>query len=160
MTRLIRFRSVFDPTGCLTPAEVPFEVRNVFWLHDVPGGARRGGHAHRSLEEVIVALSGSFEVVTRDEHGVSRWPLNRADVGLYVGHEWRHLGNFSGNAVALVLASQPYDPADYIRDEAEYLSSLPPVGPDHLKERAAAYAKGFDAGVAFDQEEAMRLTRR
>jgi dTDP-4-dehydrorhamnose 3,5-epimerase-like enzyme len=132
--RLIHFPTISDPTGNLTPFEwrdVPFEPHRVFVLHDVIQGARRGGHAHRTLEELIIAVSGSFEVVTLDEHGYHHFRMNRADQGLYIpANVWRHLQDFSGNAVALVLASTVYDPTDYIRDKDAFIASLPPVVED------------------------------
>jgi uncharacterized RmlC-like cupin family protein len=140
--RLLRFPTVRDPSGNLTPFEwagIPFVPQRVFVLHDVVEGARRGGHAHHVLEELIVAVSGSFDVVTLDEHGHHRWQLTRADSGLYVPPGvWRHLSNFSGNAVALVLASTPYDPEDYIRDKAEFVASLPPIEEGYFERRARA----------------------
>jgi uncharacterized RmlC-like cupin family protein len=108
-------------------------------LHDVVEGARRGGHAHHVLEELIVAVSGSFDVVTLDERGHHRWHLNRADSGLYVPPGvWRHLGGFSGNAVALVLASTEYAPDDYIRNKREFLESLPILDEPYFERRARA----------------------
>jgi hypothetical protein len=113
--RLIEFRTIHDPSGNLTPIEnrdLPFEIARVFTLHDVPSGALRGGHSHYVLQEIIIATSGSFDVVTPTE----RFTLNRPNVGLYLPpHTWRHLEGFSSNAIALVLASTPYDEADYIR---------------------------------------------
>ena len=129
--QLIRFPTVHDASGNLTPFEerdIPFSIARVFILHDIVEGARRGGHAHHVLEELIIAVSGSFDVVTLDEHGPHRWHLNRADSGLHVPPGvWRSLSDFSGNAVALVLASTPFDPEDYIRDQAEFVASLPPI---------------------------------
>jgi len=140
--RIVSLPTVSDPTGNLTPYEwhdVPFEPHRVFVLHDVIQGARRGGHAHRTLEELIIAVSGSFEVVTLDEHGYHHWHMNRADQGLYIPpHVWRHLQDFSGNAVALVLASTPYDPLDYIRDKDEFIASLPKSDEDYFSRRAHA----------------------
>lgn len=138
--RLIHFKTVGDPTGNLTPFEwrdVPFIPRRVFVLHDVVQGAQRGGHAHRILQELIVAVSGSFVVVTLDEHGPHRWTLNRADSGLYIpAGVWRHLASFSGNAVALVLASTRYNPKDYIRDKAEFLAGLEMPEEPYFERRA------------------------
>lgn len=144
MTRLLRFRVIGDPNGALTPFdELPFEVRHSFILHDIPAGARRGGHAHRVLEEIIIAVAGSFDVVTLDEHGPKRWILNRASSGLYIGPcVWRHLANFSSGAVALVLASTPYDESDYIRDEATFRASLPPLAEGYMERRARLQREG------------------
>lgn len=120
------FRTIHDPTGNLTPieehADVPFDIRRVFFLYDVPGGAERGGHAHKTLQEVVIALSGSFDVVVEDGIARARYTLNRAYYGLYVPPMvWVHLENFSSNSVALALCSTPYEEADYYRDRDEFL---------------------------------------
>lgn len=142
MSRIVRLRCISDPSGALTPLDaqdVPFPVRRVWVLHDIPEGSARGGHAHRVLEELIVAVSGAFDVVTENRYGKHRFHLNRASLGLYVPPgEWRSLRNFSGNAVALVLASTPYDESDYIRDHALWLSEQPPIGEDYFSRRARA----------------------
>jgi hypothetical protein len=124
--RFIDFRTIHDPSGNLTPIEerqdVPFDIRRVFFLYDVPGGSERGGHAHHSLQEVVVAVSGSFDVVVEDGTARARYSLNRAYYGLYLPPMvWLNLENFSSNSVALVLCSQPFDEADYFRDRAEFL---------------------------------------
>jgi dTDP-4-dehydrorhamnose 3,5-epimerase-like enzyme len=138
--RLIHFPTIRDATGGLTPFEFydcPFDPARVFVLHDVVQGSRRGGHAHHALEELIVAVSGSFDVVTEDQYGKHRWVLNRADSGLFVpANVWRHLANFSGNAVAMVLASTPYDPTDYVRDHDEFLAGLPPIQEGYWERRS------------------------
>ena len=133
----INFRSIHDPSGNLTPIEewqdVPFDIRRVFFLYDVPGGAARGGHAHRTLQEVVIAVSGSFDVVVEDGIARGRYSLNRSYYGLYLpAMVWMNLENFSSNAVALVIASQPFDEADYYRDRSEFLTvargcSTPPL---------------------------------
>lgn len=127
-SRLLEFPKIHDPRGNLTFVEgrehVPFEIRRAYWIYGVPGGEKRGGHAYRALHEVIVALSGSFEVHLDD--GVRRRShlLNRGYVGLYVPNMiWRELDHFSTNAVCLILASAAYDPADYVRDKPEYLTA-------------------------------------
>ncbi len=124
--RFVSFRSIHDPSGNLTPIEegqdVPFDIRRVFFLYDVPGGAARGGHAHKTLEEVVIAVSGSFDVVVEDGIARARYSLNRAYYGLYLpSMVWMNLENFSSNSVALVLASQPFDESDYYRDRSEFL---------------------------------------
>jgi WxcM-like, C-terminal len=133
--RFIDFRTIHDPTGNLTPIEervdIPFDIRRVFFLYDVPGGAERGGHAHRSLEEVVIAISGSFDVVTEDGAARARFSLNRSYYGLYLPPMvWMNLENFSSNAVALVLASQPFDETDYYRDRGEFLRAAREGLPD------------------------------
>ena len=102
--------------------DVPFDVKRTYYLYDVPGGESRGGHAHRELRQLIVAASGSF-TVTLDDGNVKRtFTLNRPYQGLYiVPGIWRTLDDFSSGAVCLVLASQGYDEADYIRDYQEFL---------------------------------------
>lgn len=117
---------ISDPRGNLTAinsgVEVPFEIRRVFYLYDVPGGEARAGHAHYSLQEVIIAASGSFDVTVDDGVSTTRFFLNRAYHALYVpGMVWRTIENFSSGAVCLVLASTEYDESDYIRDYEDFL---------------------------------------
>lgn len=117
-----------DHRGNLTFIEagrhIPFDIRRVYYLYDVPGGAERGGHAHKELHQFIIAMSGSFDVVLKDGQGAQRHHLNRSYYGLYVCPMiWRELDNFSSGSVCLVLASNFYDEADYYRDYGEYLSA-------------------------------------
>ena len=124
--QLLEFRKVANPKGNLTAIEggqdVPFEIQRVFYLYDVPGGEARGGHAHRALEQVIIAASGSFDIVVEDGAATKTFFLNRSYFGLYVPPmTWAHLENFSSGSVGLVLASAHYDEADYYRDRDEYL---------------------------------------
>jgi dTDP-4-dehydrorhamnose 3,5-epimerase-like enzyme len=119
--RIIELPKIQDPRGNLTflqsMDQVPFKVKRVFWTYDVPGGQVRGGHAYRSNTELIIALSGSFDVVLFDGKTQQVKSLNRSYQGLLVPpHTWRHLENFSTNAIALTLASKEYDESDYIRD--------------------------------------------
>ncbi len=123
--RIIDLPKIAEPRGNLTFAEgsrhVPFDIRRVYYLYDVPGGASRGGHAHRRLQQFIIAASGSFDVVVDD--GVERQSffLNRSYYGLYIPTMvWRELQNFSSGSVCLVLASEFYDESDYFRDYEEY----------------------------------------
>lgn len=97
---------------------IPFDIARTYWVYDVPGGEKRGGHAYRQNQELIVALSGSFDVVLTNPQGERRvWHMNRSYYGLYVPNMWwRELENFSTNSLALVLASTPFDETDYIRD--------------------------------------------
>jgi dTDP-4-dehydrorhamnose 3,5-epimerase-like enzyme len=123
--RLIELPKIPDARGNLTFAEasrhVPFEIRRAYWIYDVPGGQVRGGHAYLELQEFFVALSGSFEIVVDDGSQTARHHLNRSYRGLFVPNRlWRHLENFSTNAVCLILASAHYDAADYIRDYEEF----------------------------------------
>ena len=128
--KLIELPRVKDHRGNLsfieTGRHVPFEIRRVYYLYDVPGGAERGGHAHRQLEEFIIAMSGSFDVVLDDGSAKKRFHLNRPYFGLYMHPMvWRELDNFSSGSVSMVLASNFYDEADYIRDYDAYRGNLP-----------------------------------
>jgi hypothetical protein len=119
--RLIPFPKIADVRGNLTFVEggshIPFAIERVYAIYNVPGGARRGGHAYRTLEEVVISLSGSFDVMVSDGEETRRFSLNRAYSGLYIPRMiWREMENFSTNAVAFVLASAHYDEGDYIRD--------------------------------------------
>jgi dTDP-4-dehydrorhamnose 3,5-epimerase-like enzyme len=126
--RIIDLPRITDPRGNLTFIEqtehVPFEIRRVYYLYDVPGGESRGGHAHKTNEAFIVSASGSFDVVVRDGADERRFFLNRPYYGLYIpAMTWRELENFSSGSVCVVLASQLYDPDDYFRDYAEFLAA-------------------------------------
>jgi dTDP-4-dehydrorhamnose 3,5-epimerase-like enzyme len=114
-----------DSEGNVTEAipwiDVPFGISRVYYLYDVPGGASRGGHAHRGLEEVLVAAAGSFEVALKDGRQAETIRLDRAHSGVYIAPGiWRELRTFSSGAICLTLASAPYDEADYIRDYHEF----------------------------------------
>ena len=118
---------ITDKRGNLTFIEqqnhVPFDIKRVYYLYDVPGGESRGGHAHLRLQQFIVAASGSFDVVVHDGVEKSRFHLNRSYYGLYIPTLiWRELENFSSGSVSLVLASEPYEESDYIRDYEKFLS--------------------------------------
>lgn len=123
---ILHFPKILDPRGNLTfmqyPSQIPFDIQRVFWLYDVPGGELRGGHAYESQNEVIIALSGSFDVVvTKPDGEKEKYALNRSYYGLYVpALTWRHIENFSTNAVGLHLSSHSYDSKDYIRDFETY----------------------------------------
>ena len=119
--RLIDLPKVADIRGNLTFIEeskhIPFEIKRVYYLYDVPGGEARGGHAHKRLQQFIIAASGSFDVVLNDGFEEKRFHLNRSYYGLYLPSMiWRELDNFSSGSVCLVLASEPYDEEDYIRE--------------------------------------------
>ena len=102
---------------------VPFDTKRVYYLYDVPGGVNRGGHAHKELQQLIVAVSGSFTVVLDDGSVKRSFILNRPYMGLYVVPGiWRVLEDFSSGSVCLVLASEKYDPDDYIRDYDEFIA--------------------------------------
>ena len=117
---------IHDPRGNLTFIEanshIPFDIKRVYYLYDVPGGTERGGHAHKELHQLIIAMSGSFDVILDDGKDKKRVHLNRSYIGLYVCPMiWRELDNFSSGAVCLVLASNRYDEVDYYRDYAEFM---------------------------------------
>lgn len=116
----------FDPRGNLSVIEelkdIPFKIERTYWIYDVPGGEKRGGHAYKENQEFIVALSGSFDVVLDDGKEKKVFSLNRSYNGLYVPKGiWREMENFSTNSLALVLSSTRYDANDYIRDYEEFL---------------------------------------
>jgi dTDP-4-dehydrorhamnose 3,5-epimerase-like enzyme len=125
---LIDLPKIHDPRGNLTFIEgehhLPFEFRRVYYLYDVPGGSTRGGHALKTTQQFIIAVSGSFDVVLDAGNSRQRYQLNRSHYGLYIAPMvWRELENFSSGAVALVLVSTLYDENDYIRDYAEFTRS-------------------------------------
>ena len=119
--KIIDLPRIFDPRGNLSFIEneknIPFEIKRTYWIYDVPGGEKRGGHAYYHLQEFIVALSGSFDVVLHDGEKELRFHLNRSYYGLYVPKMyWRELENFSTNSLALILADNDYNEDDYIRN--------------------------------------------
>ncbi|MFA7172432.1 MAG: FdtA/QdtA family cupin domain-containing protein [Kiritimatiellia bacterium] len=127
--KIIDLPKISDPRGNLTFVEggshVPFDIQRVYYLYDVPGGAERGGHAHKHLQQLIIAISGSFDVVLTDGKERKRFHLNRSYYGLYVPTMlWRELDNFSSGAVCMVLASNRYDEEDYYRNYNDYLVAL------------------------------------
>lgn len=129
--RIIDLPKISDPRGNLTFIEggrhVPFPIERIYYLYDVPGGAERGGHAHRRLEQLIIAMSGSFDVILDDGRAKKRIHLNRPYFGLLVTPMiWRELDNFSSGSVCMVLASRPYEESDYYRDYGEYVAARAP----------------------------------
>jgi dTDP-4-dehydrorhamnose 3,5-epimerase-like enzyme len=127
--KVIELPRINEPRGNLTFVEgsrhVPFDIKRVYYLYDVPGGAERGGHAHKQLEQLIIAMSGSFDVILDDGYEKKRVHLNRSYNGLYVPRMiWRELDNFSSGSVCVVLASNYYDEADYYRDHVDFLLAL------------------------------------
>jgi glyoxylate utilization-related uncharacterized protein len=128
--RIIEFPRVHDVRGNLTFVEghrhVPFDIARVYYLYDVPGGASRAGHAHKTLEQVLVAMSGSFDVVLDDGRRKRRFHLNRSYYGLYIAPcVWREIENFSSGSVCLAIASRPYEEGDYYRRYRDFLRSCP-----------------------------------
>ena len=124
--KLLSFPKIQDPRGNLSFLQnldhFPFEISRVFWTYDVPGGEKRGGHAYKKQQEVIIALSGAFDaVITHPDGREERYHLNRSYYGLYLpARTWRHMENFSTNAFGLHLSSMSYSQMDYIRDFAEF----------------------------------------
>ncbi|WP_036213134.1 sugar 3,4-ketoisomerase [Massilia alkalitolerans] len=115
-----------DPRGNLSAIEggvhIPFDIKRVYYLYDVPGGSSRAGHGHKELQQVIIAMSGSFDVIVDDGFERKTVHLNRSYHGLYIPKMmWREVDNFSSGAVCLVLASTVYDPADYYHEHAEFV---------------------------------------
>lgn len=126
LCKIIELPKIQDPRGNLTFIEgsnhIPFDIRRVYYLYDVPGGSERGGHAHKGLHQLIIAMSGSFDVVLDDGSNKKRVNLCRSYYGLYVCPMiWRELDNFSSGSVCMVLASNKYDESDYYRDYADFL---------------------------------------
>ena len=128
---LLQLPKISDPRGNLTFIEserhAPFPIKRVYYLYDVPGGADRGGHAHKALKAFIIAISGSFDVTLDDGYERKTVSLNRSYSGLVVQpYIWREVNNFSSGAVCLVLASEYYDEADYIRNYDDFLADVRP----------------------------------
>ncbi len=125
-THIINLPKIEDERGNLTFIEeenhIPFKIKRVYWIYDVPGGQKRGGHAFKEQQEFIVALSGSFDVAIDDGKQKQTFSLNRSYYGLYIPNGlWREMNNFSTNSLALVLSSTEFSEDDYIRDYAAFL---------------------------------------
>lgn len=128
-SHIVTLPKITDPRGNLTFIEggvhVPFAIERVYYLYDVPGGAERGGHAHKQLEQLIIAVSGSFDIHLRDGLRSRSISLNRSHEGLYIPPMvWREIDNFSSGAVCLVMASMRYDEDDYYRDLSTFISAV------------------------------------
>jgi dTDP-4-dehydrorhamnose 3,5-epimerase-like enzyme len=126
---LINLPRFEDPRGNLSFIEelkhVPFKIERVYWIYDVPGGEIRGGHAFKEQQELIIALSGSFDVIVDNGRKKTLFSLNRSYSGLYIpARVWRQMKNFSTNSVALVLSSTLFNEQDYIRDYQDFLEAL------------------------------------
>ena len=127
--RIIELSKIADPRGNLTFIEserhIPFEIKRVYYLYDVPGGASRAGHGHKTLQQLIIAMSGSFDVTLDDGTKKEKYQLNRSYCGLYVAPMvWREIDNFSSGSVCMVLASDFFDEADYFRYYEDFLKAI------------------------------------
>jgi hypothetical protein len=127
--RLVDLPKITEARGNLTFVEggrhVPFDIKRVYYLYDVPGGAERGGHAHKALHQLVIAMSGSFDIVLDDGYERKRIHLNRSYIGLYIPPMmWREIDNFSSGSVCMVLASDYYDEMDYYRDHLDFLLAV------------------------------------
>ncbi|WP_419781759.1 sugar 3,4-ketoisomerase [Maridesulfovibrio sp.] len=127
--QIIELPKILDNRGNLTFIEnsrhIPFDIKRVYYLYDVPGGETRGGHAHKKLRQYIIAASGSFDVVLDDGKTKTKFSLNRSYYGLYIPTmTWRELENFSSGSVCLVLASEYYDPSDYYYSYDEFIKAV------------------------------------
>ena len=125
--RIIELPKFLDARGNLSFAEqnnhIPFEIKRTYWIYDVPGGEDRGGHAFKQNQEVVIAISGSFDVVVDDGDKKKTFTLNRSYYGLYVpAGLWRTMENFSTNSLALEFGSEHYDESDYIREYDEFIT--------------------------------------
>ena len=126
--KIVELPKIADPRGNLTFIEgernIPFEIKRVYYLYDVPGGATRAGHGHKTLQQLIIAMSGSFDVVLDDGTQRERYHLNRSYNGLYVcSMMWREIDNFSSGSVCMVLASDFFDEADYFRNYDDFVEA-------------------------------------
>ncbi|QPO10210.1 MULTISPECIES: FdtA/QdtA family cupin domain-containing protein [unclassified Thalassospira] len=128
LCKIVELPKISNSQGNLTFIEannhIPFDIQRVYYLYDVPGGSVRGGHAHKNLHQLIVAMSGSFDIVLDDGKEKKRFHLNRSYNGLYICPMiWRELDNFSSGSVCMVLASNFYDEEDYLRDYHTFLNA-------------------------------------
>ena len=126
--KIIQLPVIHDPRGNLTFIEsenhIPFEIRRVYYLYDVPGGATRAGHGHKVLQQLMIAMSGSFDVELDDGTEKKKYHLNRSSYGLYIPQMiWRDIDNFSSGSVCMVLASEHFQESDYYRDYEEFVAA-------------------------------------
>lgn len=127
--RIIELPKIADPRGNLTFVEanrhIPFDIKRVYYLYDVPGGSERAGHGHKQLQQLFIAMSGSFDLLIDDGHEKKKYHMNRSYYGLYVCPMiWRDLDNFSSGAVCMVLASDYYDESDYYRKYQDFIEAV------------------------------------
>lgn len=120
-----KIENILGTIGVIENDTMPFEMKRVYYLYDIPTSASRGGHAHKELRQVLIAVSGSFDVIVKDGVTQEKITLNKPNVGLLINTNiWRELDNFSSGAVCLVLASAVFDETDYIRDFQEFLDYI------------------------------------
>ena len=127
--KIIELPQVHDPRGNLTFIEagrhLPFEIKRVYYLYDVPGGSTRAGHGHKALQQMVIAMSGSFDIELDDGYTKQKFHLNRSHYGLYICPKiWRLMDNFSSGSVCMVLASDYYDESDYYRYYEDFLRAV------------------------------------
>lgn len=120
-----KIENILGTIGVIENDTMPFEMKRVYYLYDIPSSANRGGHAHKELKQVLIAISGSFDVIINDGDAQEKITLNKPNVGLLINTNiWRELDNFSSGAVCLVLASAVFDESDYIRDYQQFLDYI------------------------------------
>ncbi len=127
--KIVELPKISDPRGNLTFIEggnhVPFEIKRVYYLYDVPGGATRAGHGHKTLQQLMIAMSGSFDIELDDGTATKKYHLNRSYNGLYIPSMiWRNIDNFSSGSVCMVLASHFFDEEDYYRDYDQFVAAV------------------------------------
>jgi len=127
--KIIEFPIIHDSRGNLTFIEnsrhIPFDIKRIYYLYDVPGGAERAGHAHKNLQQIIIAMAGSFDILLDDGYEKKKFHLNRSYYGLYIPPMiWRTIDNFSSGSVCLVLASDFYDENDYYRNYDDFIKNV------------------------------------
>ncbi|MEI8216425.1 MAG: FdtA/QdtA family cupin domain-containing protein [Eubacteriales bacterium] len=127
--RIIELPKITDPRGNLSFIEsgrhLPFDIKRIYYLYDIPEGESRGGHAHKNLQQLIIAIAGSFDVILDDGNDKKVFNLNQSNMGLYIqSMMWRELVNFSSNSVCLVLASEYYSEDDYFRNYDEFIKVI------------------------------------
>jgi glyoxylate utilization-related uncharacterized protein len=127
--QVLEFPRILDPRGSLTPIEgdvqIPFDITRIYYIYDVPAGASRAGHSHRELQQVLIAISGSFDVQVDDGMQRKTFHMNRPYLGLYIPKMiWREIDNFSAGSVCVSLASARYEESDYYRNYQDFLSAV------------------------------------